>query len=192
MAQGARCILTWPQLIEWCQSPALRAPSKAELPLIKLATFAGDRRSDATLEQVYGIEGDYDAGQVQPAIAAARLADAGICGLIYTTPSHRPDTPRWRVLCALSRPFGPTDRHGHVARLNGALGGILAPESFTASQAFYVGAVDNGEPVHVLRLAARTSIPSTELNRSARRNHRAIGNRWAVCQLWRANASKQH
>ncbi|MGB3752748.1 MAG: virulence-associated E family protein [Parerythrobacter sp.] len=147
VAQGTRCNLTWPQLVAWLQRPDLRAPSKAELPLIKLATFAGDRRSDAMLEQVCGIEGDYDAGQVQPAIAAARLADAGIGGLIYTTPSHRPGVSRWRVLCPLSQPIAPAERHAMGGRLNGAMGGVLAPETFVASQAFYVGAVDGGEPV---------------------------------------------
>ena len=147
VATGKRYSLTWPELVEWLQSPDLRAPSKAELPLIKLATFAGDHRSDATLEAVYGIEGDYDGGAVEPAVAAAQLAVAGICGLIVTTPSHRPDAPRFRVLCPLSQPIKPAERHPMTARLNGALGGILAPESFVVSQAFYVGAVDGGEPM---------------------------------------------
>lgn len=126
---------------------AVRAPSKADLPLIKLATFAGDRRSNETLETVYGIEGDYDGGAVEPAVAASQLGVAGICGLIATTPSHRPDAPRWRVWCPLSQPIAPAERHAMTARLNGVLGGVLAPESFVASQAFYVGAVDGGEPM---------------------------------------------
>lgn len=146
-AKGTRYKLTWTELEAWVQSPTLRAPSKAELPLIKLATFAGDYRSNNTLEAVYGIEGDYDGGTVQPAIAAAQLAEAGICGLIITTPSHRPDAPRFRVLCPLSKPIEPAERHTMTARLDGVLGGVLAPESFTASQAFYVGAVDGGEPM---------------------------------------------
>ena len=52
VAQGTRCQLTWPELVTWCQRPDLRAPSKSGLPLIKLATFAGDYRSDATLEAI--------------------------------------------------------------------------------------------------------------------------------------------
>ena len=147
VATGTRCTLTWPELVEWLQRPDLRAPSKVELPLIKLATFAGDHRSDATLEAVYGIEGDYDGGTVEPAVAASQLGVAGICGLILTTPSHSPAAPRWRVLCQLSQPIAPAERHAMAARLNGALGGVLAPESFTASQAFYVGTVEGGEPM---------------------------------------------
>lgn len=147
VAKGFRRELTWPEFVEWGQSNAPVAADKASLPLAKLATFAGDYRSNHTLETIYGIEGDYDAGTVQPAIAAAMLASAGICGLIVTTPSHRPDEPRWRAWCPLSQPMQPAERHGLVARLNGALGGVLAPESFTASQAFYVGSVAGGEPV---------------------------------------------
>jgi|TARA_R100000049_G_C1950840_1_gene98523 hypothetical protein len=152
VAQGTRCQLTWPELVTWCQRPDLRAPSKSGLPLIKLATFAGDYRSDATLEAIYGIEGDYDGGTVQPAIAAAMLAEARICGLILTTPSHRPDAPRWRVFCPTSRPLQPAEHHGLVSRLQGALRGILAPESFVASQAYYVGAVDGCEPVQAFSI----------------------------------------
>src|SRR5690606_4199267 len=109
-----------------------------------------------TLETIYGIEGDYDAGTVQPAEAAKQLERAGIQALIYTTPSHRPDASRWRVLCPLSRPIPAIERHALVARLNGALGGILARESFTASQAFYVGAVQGGEPVRCWGVAGGT------------------------------------
>lgn len=139
---GTRCPLTWPELVAWCQRPDVRAPSKDALPLIKLATFTGDYRSDANLEAIYGIEGDYDGGTVQPAIAAAWLAEAGICALVITTPSHRADAPRFRVFCPTSRPLQPAEHHGLVSRLQGALRGILAPESFVASQAYYAGAVD--------------------------------------------------
>lgn len=149
---GTRCHLALPELAAWFQRPDLRAPSKSGLPLIKLATFTGEYRSDATLEAIYGIEGDYDGEIVEPAITAARLAEAGIRGLILTTPSHRPDAPRYRVLCPTSKPLPPAERHGLVARLNGACGGILAPESFVASQPYYVGAVDGGEPVQVFAI----------------------------------------
>lgn len=129
-----------------------RAAAKAELPLCKLATF-GDvptpRRSlrhDANLVAIDGIEGDYDAGVVSVDDARARLEAAGLAAVIFTTPSHRPDAPRWRVLCPTSEPMTRDDRAALAERLNAALGGILARESFTASQAFYFGAV--GEATH--------------------------------------------
>ncbi|SFG02198.1 Primase C terminal 2 (PriCT-2) [Novosphingobium sp. CF614] len=145
--QGQRGEIIWSDLCQWIVTSAPTAPTKDALPLIKLATFTGDYRNDAGLEAVHGIEGDYDAEQVQPQDAAAMLQRAGIAALIYTSPSHQPDAPRWRVLAPLSRSDGLTGRHALACRINGALGGILARESFTASQAYYVGAVEGGEPV---------------------------------------------
>ncbi|WP_374376398.1 hypothetical protein, partial [Tabrizicola sp.] len=123
------------------------APRKTGLPLIKLGTFGdvrtdkGSLRHDANLLQVSGIEGDYDAGTVQPQEAAERLRQAGLAGLIYTTPSHTAVSPRWRVLVPLAAAVSPDQRNAFCARLNGALGGALAVESFTASQSFYFGEV---------------------------------------------------
>lgn len=147
MPQGRRSNIDWTDLCEWIAASAPCASSKVGLPLMKMATFTGDYRNNEALEAVFGVEGDYDGGQVQPQDAAAILRHAGIAALIYTSPSHTPDAPRWRILCPLSTPATPSARHGLVARLNGALGGILAPESFTLSQAFYVGAVEGGSPV---------------------------------------------
>jgi hypothetical protein len=128
------------------------ARDKAALPLVKLATFGdartdkGSLRHDANLLRVSGVEGDYDAGAVSPQDAAERLRQAGIAALIYTTPSHKAEAPRWRVLAPLAGDVAPTEREALCARLNGALGGILATESFTPSQSYYFGAV-TGRPV---------------------------------------------
>lgn len=129
-----------------------RASEKKALPLLKLGTFGDARtaggalRHDANLLTVSGIEGDYDAGVVSPEEGAARLKAAGVAALIYTTPSHTTDKPRWRVLSPLSAPVTPAERDDLCARLNGALGGILAGESFARSQTYYYGGV-GGEPV---------------------------------------------
>lgn len=151
---GARSVeashLTLRQLHD--QVTRTTAGSKAALPLVKLATFGdvlsenGSLRHDSNVLSVSGIEGDYDAGRVAPARAADLLRKAGIAALIYTTPRHSPDAPRWRVLVPLSQPTGKAGRHELCARLNGALGGILAKESFTASQSFYFGTV-TGSPI---------------------------------------------
>lgn len=152
---GARRELTWRGLCSWIETAAPIAATKDDLPLFKLATFAGDYRSNDTLETVSGIEGDYDGEVIQPDAAATLLQAACIASLIYTTPSHRPDAPRWRVLCPLSRPMVASERHAVLARLNGALGGILAVESFVPSQAYYVGASARGEPVQSWRVEGR-------------------------------------
>ncbi|MCV0384040.1 MAG: hypothetical protein K5799_11390 [Erythrobacter sp.] len=115
-ATGTRRETTWPELVDWLKSSAPVAPIKESLPLIKLAGFTGDHRSNDTIEMIYGIEADYDAGEVHPAVAAAQLVDAGLCGVVLTTPSHRPEAPRWRVLCPTSRPLAPAERHGLPTR----------------------------------------------------------------------------
>lgn len=146
---------TWPELVKRLQHPH-EFPSKDALPLLKLATFGNVRtparyvdgkrkgnslRHDPNVIDVTGIEGDYDGEQVALEEAVRRLEQAQICALVYTTARHRPEAPRWRVLAPLARTCEPGARASLVARLNGALGGILADESFTLSQAFYVGRV---------------------------------------------------
>lgn len=135
---------------------ATRAATKRKLPLLKMGRFGdvrtenGSLRHDANLHAVAGIEGDYDAGQVSPDDAAARLRKAGVAALVYTTPSHSPGAPRWRVLAPLSKEYSPAERDDLCARLNGALGGILAPESFVPTQSFYMGQVAGAAPIRTI------------------------------------------
>lgn len=145
------------------------APAKSGLPLLKLATFGDQRRDsgslrhDGNLLSVSGIEGDYDAGQVPPEDAADRLRKAGVAALIYTTPSHTADAPRWRVLCPLAGPVLPAERDNLCARVNGALGGILAGESFTRSQSYYFGAILGAAPPSVYLIDGRAIDMATDL-----------------------------
>lgn len=132
------------------------AASKSDLPWIKLATFGDDRseknclRHNGNVMAISGIEGDYDAEEVTPQQAADRLKAAGVAALIYTTASHTPEAPRWRVLVPLSRDHAPSEREALCARLNGVLDGILTKESFTLSQAYYYGSVAGGHPVETV------------------------------------------
>ncbi|MFO1267130.1 MAG: hypothetical protein U1F67_10375 [Rubrivivax sp.] len=131
--------------------------SKKACPLLKAATFGdnanakGSLRHDGNVADIFGVEGDHDEGTVSPAEAAARLRLAGIRAIIYTTPSHKAEKPRWRVIVPLSAPAAPALRHELVSQLNGALGGCLASESWVLSQTFYFGRVA-GAPyeVHVV------------------------------------------
>jgi len=140
---------TWPKVVEMLRAP-LTYPKKDAMPLLKLATFSGPR-SDDTLAEVYGIEGDYDAGTMSVADAIAALERHGIRAAIYTSPNHlhrdakHNGGPRWRVLAPLSAPARPEQRAALLARLNGALGGVLSGESFTASQVYYFGQVKGRE-----------------------------------------------
>lgn len=125
--------------------------SKSDCPLIKMAKFGEQRtannslRHDANVLTVSGLEGDYDGGVVTIEAAAEKLVCAGATAMFYTSPSHTDQAPRWRVVCPLSREYPPAERRRFVARLNGVLGGILAPESFALSQVYYIGRV-NGSP----------------------------------------------
>ena len=122
-------------------------PSKAACPLFKGAKFGlkktptGALRNDNNLIAISMIEGDYDGGKLSVQEATERLEQYKMRALVVTTASHTSDKPRWRVLAPLSQSVLPSDRYRLVARLNGALGGILASESFTASQAYFYGRV---------------------------------------------------
>jgi putative DNA primase/helicase len=145
-AHSARgCQLDWPRFVERIRKPEKAYPAKANMPLVKLADFGdartekGSLRHDANVTAVGGIEGDYDGGQVTIADAATRLFDYGIRAVLYSSPSSTPEKPRWRVLCPLASPCAPERRREFAGRLNTMLGGVLAPESFALSQAFYIG-----------------------------------------------------
>ncbi|MBS0483211.1 MAG: AAA family ATPase [Proteobacteria bacterium] len=131
--------------------PERVADSKAALPLVKLGRFGdeptrkGSLRHNANMIAIEGVEGDYDGGKLSVERAAAKLRKADLSAVIYTSPSHRPEAPRWRVLCPTSRSMSPAERERLMARVNGALGGILAGESFTLSQTYYFGRID-GQP----------------------------------------------
>ena len=126
---------------------ATTAHRKTALPWLKLARFGnlttqrGSLRHDENLLEIYGIEADYDGKVITLDQARATLEAAGIAALLYTSPSHTPQAPRWRILCPTSGPLPGSERSGLVARLNGLFAGGLAAESFTLSQAYYYGVV---------------------------------------------------
>lgn len=142
----ARQSRTWSYLVKSLEQPDEYA-SKESCPLIKLATFGdvktpnGALRHEANMQQVHGVEADYDGEQVSVEKAAALLEFSGIEAIIYTSPSHTEARPRWRVLAPLSRAYPVAERRRFVAMLNNALGGILAAESFTPAQCFFFGKV---------------------------------------------------
>lgn len=139
---------------------AIRLETKREkgaLPWLKLARFGehkterGSFRHDPNVLAITGIEADYDGGKVTVEEAVETLEKAGILALVYTSPSHTDDAPRWRVLCPLSAELPPDQRHHLMGRLNGLFRGILAPESWTLSQSYYFGSV-RSNPSHTVVL----------------------------------------
>ena len=154
-AKTMQCVETdWPSLRQWFENPPIYS-SKRDCPLIKLAEFGdlksdpGDSlRHDKNMLRIWGVEGDHDAGTMQPAQASELLRAAGLQSIVYTSASHSPDAPRWRVLVPLSRDYPSTERKVFIEQLNGVLAGALTSESFTNSQAFYCGRVQ-GVPYEV-------------------------------------------
>lgn len=130
---------------------------KAELPWLKLATFGDERsprgslRHDRNLLRIDGVEADYDGEEMSIPEAVTRLKAADIAALVYTSPSHTPAAPRWRVLAPTSKSLPPRRRRALVERLNAVLVGRLAEESFTLSQAYYYGSVRQN-PAHTVEL----------------------------------------
>jgi RecA-family ATPase len=135
--------ISLPDLAELISSQ--QAEAKDLLPWLKLARFGavttahGSLRHDANVLAITGIEADYDGEQISVDQAIELLQKAGIEALIYTSPSHEPDRPRWRVLAPLAEAASPAERRRLLARLNGALGGVIDDASFTLSQSYYYG-----------------------------------------------------
>jgi hypothetical protein len=132
------------------------APAKDKLGWLKFAVFgntinpktnSGSLRWDGNVLRLSGILADYDGQVMTPEEAAGRLDKAGVSAIVYTSPSHRDEAPKWRVGCPFSVELEPSDHYRMVSRLNGLLGGILAAESFTLSQSYYFGSVA-GNPEH--------------------------------------------
>ena len=148
-ASSLRCVeLSLPQLAEHIRYQT--AASKGDLPLLKLAIFGSKRsdknclRTNENTEQIAGVEGEHDAGEISFDTAIAVMRKVGIRCIIYTSPSYVPVTKeRWRILVPLSQKLSPDAREKFVARVNGLFDGKLALESFVLSQAFYYGSVNN-------------------------------------------------
>ena len=146
------------------------APSKLDLPWLKLARFGdipsdnGSLRHDRNLRAITGIEADYDAERITFEEAVATLTAAGILCIIYTSPSHAEDSPRWRVLCPLSQPWWVRPRDRFLARLNGVFGGVFAAESWTLSQSYYFGSVRRNPSHRVVLLDCTPIDRMTELD----------------------------
>ncbi|MEO8464197.1 MAG: hypothetical protein ABI640_02570, partial [Gammaproteobacteria bacterium] len=148
---------TWNDLVTKLAENPPEAATKEGLHLLKLAKF-GDTinpngsalRHNANVEFLSGIVAEHDAGTVSFEEAVTRLKAAGsdgVAAFIYQSPSHMKDGkgPRWRVLAPLSVDTDPAQHGPLMDKLNGVLGGALAPESWTLSQIYYYGRVTDRE-----------------------------------------------
>ncbi|MBT1511784.1 PriCT-2 domain-containing protein [Bradyrhizobium sp. SRL28] len=149
-ASQNRVDMTLPQLAEHIRFQT--AASKMALPWLKLATFGNQRsdknclRTNENVLQISGIEGDHDSGELPFDDAVEIIRKANIRALLCTSPSYVPGAKeRWRILVPLSRNREPAVREKFVARINGLLGGYLAPESFMLSLSYLYGHLEGRE-----------------------------------------------
>jgi hypothetical protein len=149
------------------------APTKDQLPWLKLAFFGNKRtsknslRHDANVRWISGIEADYDGEKIPFDEAADLLDQAGIMSICYTSPSHMEDTPRWRVLAPFSLGQQSDQRPKFLARLNGLFGGVFSHESWTLSQSFYFGSVANNPSHRVEEIYGHTIDQLDDLDATA-------------------------
>jgi hypothetical protein len=148
----SRECLSVPQLVARISSK--EGLSKDGLPWLKGAIFGEKRtkknclRHNANVLYCTAAFVDYDGGVMSFAAAVAALRAAAVRACVYTSASHEETAPRWRVICPFSDRLD-ADQHAHmIDRLNGVLGGVLANESWTLSQAYYYGRV-SGRPFHI-------------------------------------------
>lgn len=165
-SKATRLSKPWGEICEMLREPDIISNGKLSAPMIKLATFGEERnpndqqpdfdkrslRYSGNLLKVSGIEADYDAGIMPMEEAVKLLEKAGIRAVLYSSwgdgliePPKYLGGPRWRVIAPFSRELPPEQRAKMVARLNGALGGVLADESFTLAQGFFIGARPGGD-----------------------------------------------
>ncbi len=140
--------------------PALRdlilkttASTKAALPWLKLAKFGDKRteknslRNDANVDKITGIELDDDSKTTPLDEAVEIMERAKLRGLLYTSPSSTEAEPKSRILLPTSCDLPPNQHAKLIARVNGLFGGIFSTETFTLSQSYYFGTINNN-PAH--------------------------------------------
>ncbi|MCZ7684445.1 MAG: hypothetical protein M5U28_39035 [Sandaracinaceae bacterium] len=125
-AQGRRREMRFADIAESVRSPEHAGTAKRELPLWNLAAFAGGRRRKACFQFATGALLDVDTNKpIALETVAAQLAAYHV--LIHTTPSHRPDAARLRIVV----PFRSRIESPDVFALDG--GPSRAPPSASRS-----------------------------------------------------------
>lgn len=122
--------------------------SKDDCPMFSAGIFNGPIAGRTPTEFTL-VVGEHDAGTVSVDEAIARLQKAGVAAFLYTSPSHTPGTPRWRVVAPLQAPCGPEAYPEYLDLLNGALGGCLAPESADRRRRWFYGRVEGAAEYRV-------------------------------------------
>lgn len=119
--KGARTKIETDVTFEALCESIINAPPvayKEDLRWLKLGAYGdhidnpetGCLRTNANLRAVSGIEVDYDLEEMTLDEAADLFRSRSIKAFLYTTATHAPDKPRWRVLLPLAQEHPPEDR----------------------------------------------------------------------------------
>lgn len=156
-----------------------KAGHKEDLPMLVAGTFDETRsRKTEHMLTVTAIMGDYDAGDMRPEEAAAKLKAANVAGAIITSPRHemegmKGNAQRWRVICPVSNPVTTREHFALARRLNGIFGqDVLGVEGVTPSRPYYYGSlvgrapcesyVVDGRPIDAAKEIQGLRFPRTE------------------------------
>lgn len=101
-ARGRRTQYTWLEFVDTFVADPEIVRDKKRVAGYSLATFEGNRRALARVEQVFGLVLDLDYGR--PTVEAFVRAFPKTLGTVYTTWSHEPHAPRLRAAFLYSRP----------------------------------------------------------------------------------------
>ncbi len=129
--------LDWPSFSEWLTKEPPEVTDKAARGWYIPAEFDPAYRDSANFVARYALTFDFDKVNIDT-WGEAILAWESLAFAMYTTFSHTPEAPRFRVVMPLSRPAG-YDEFQAVARMVATDVGVelVARESFVAAQMMY-------------------------------------------------------
>ena len=102
---GERCELTWDALARWLAlpNPKPKNPKKPALHGWSAAAFKQDKRAKRNVECAVAVVLDLDSGDVP--LERVRGGLAGLEAIVHSSKSYAPNSPRWRVVVAVTRPM---------------------------------------------------------------------------------------
>lgn len=142
--QGKSSRHSWDDLVELFKAPGVHR-TKTDMPLFSFTKFKEDYRTKANAGMVHAVIVEHDGEYLEPEKAADIMRDSGIASIVYTTPSHSWDAPRFRLVVRLSKPTERNEHNRMVRVLNHLLDGALARESLDVEREWFYGRVEGSE-----------------------------------------------
>ncbi len=141
---GKRASTTWAKLLDRLSAPKTVA-IKYDIPGFALATFVGDKRALANVEQVYAVGLDLDEAVEWSEV---RRLFASCASFVHSTWSSTLNEPRARVFLLLSRPVNADEYRKVYASVAGTIanGLVVDKQASDPSRLWFLPAVKTGAP----------------------------------------------